>query len=123
MEGKTGEKKAVKKLSGLAFGDLHSAINNMTKISQAEEYAMFTAAFFAKVFSKKKSGAGSAKQLSIFVFLLLGVEREEEVKMLVNFLNRYLGFETKRQLVEAVEKVDSKTMDKLVELGFVKYLK
>jgi hypothetical protein len=115
MEKKVREKKSV----GLGFGDLHSAVSIMENISQAEEYAMCTAAFFAKVFSTKKSGVKSAKKIASFVDHHLKEGDEKKVKMLVGFLNRYLGFETKGQFLEAIEKADPKLKARLMELGFV----
>lgn len=114
-------KKTDKKLFGLSFGDLGSAVFSMKEISRWEESAMSTAAYFAKVLATKRGKIQAAKEISSFIDQRFGDGKEKDVRLLVCFLNRCLGYDTKRYLREALEMTDPKLKAKLTEFGFIEY--
>ena len=110
---------------GLSLCDLGSAVFNMRRIMEAEEMQMHAqmhaSAYFTKVISTKKGRVQAAKQIRAFVDQHLSEGKEKEVRLLVYFLNRCLGFDTKTNLMEAIEKVDPKFKAKPIGFGFVQF--
>src|SRR3989339_1300430 len=106
---------------GLSLCDLGSAVFNMGRIMEAEELEMNAAAYFTRVISTKRGRVQAAKQIRAFVDQHLSEGKEKEVRLLVYFLNRCLGFDTKTNLMEAIEKVDPKFKAKPIGFGFVQF--
>jgi len=121
QEKKMDKKKSAnnKKSKGWVFGDLNSIVFNMGRIFQSEEIMMQSAAFFDRILSTKRDKIEFARRIISFVKQRLDDGKEKDVRALISFLNRCLGCDGKRNLAEAIEKVDQEFKAKMVDLGFV----
>ena len=112
------EKKVKKSKEQLSFGgDIGLAIFSMKNIAKGEEGVMEAAAWLNKVFSFKGSRAQGVKDIANFVNQRLSEDKEEEVRWYVTFLNRCLGYSTKRVMREEFKKANPDCLATLVRLG------
>ncbi len=104
----------MKKVAILKGGDL-SMIAFLTKrIVGCEASLLDCAAYCAESFSTKKGARMSAKKIINFFNEI----KPEDKGALVDFLNRYIGRQTKVALAEAIKGADSKFYKTLEAAGF-----
>jgi hypothetical protein len=104
----------------IGLNDLFFATSWAREIFEKESLLLDSSAFFAKVFGKKRQALGSARiiiaYLKQFDMSNDSVMRRE-VDPLIMFFNRYLGLDTRRNMIAAIHKVDEASCKKLLALG------